>query len=64
MYTIVWTYAHPTYGLRKSIEFGTVIIGSKGFFIDYTSSATKFLKYLPVTRAILASFENSMPQYG
>jgi len=63
MYTIVWTYAHPTYGLRKSIEFGTVISGSKGFFIDYTSSATKFLKYLHVTRAILASFENSMPQY-
>jgi hypothetical protein len=60
-YTIVWTYTHPTYGLRKSIEFGTVTGGSKGFFIDYTSSATKFLKYLPVTRKMLASFENTMP---
>lgn len=63
VYTIVWTYTHPTYGLRKSIEFGTVISGSKGYFIDYTCSATKFLKYLPVTRKILASFENSMPQH-
>jgi len=61
MYTIVWTYTHPTYGLRKSIEFGTVTGGSKGFFIDYTSSATKFLKYLPVTRKMLASFENTIP---
>jgi hypothetical protein len=59
MYTIVWSYTHPTYGLRKSIEFGTVTGGSKGFFIDYTSSATKFLKYLPVTRKMLASFENN-----
>lgn len=60
MYTIVWTYTHPTYGLRKSIEFGTVTGGSKGFFIDYTSSATKFLKYLPITRKMLASFENTI----
>jgi hypothetical protein len=60
LYTIVWTYTNPTYGPRKSIEFGTVTGGSKGFFIDYTSSATKFLKYLPVTRKVLASFENSM----
>ncbi|HXX99106.1 MAG TPA: hypothetical protein VEL11_18610 [Candidatus Bathyarchaeia archaeon] len=47
VYTIIWSYNHPTYGMRKSIELGTIVGGNKGFFIDYTTSARKFLKYLP-----------------
>ena len=28
-YEIVWTYKHPTYGMRKLMEFGTVVNGNK-----------------------------------
>ena len=49
VYTIIWTYNHPIYGIRKSIEFGTIMGGNKGLFVDYTASATTFLKYLPIT---------------
>jgi len=27
-YKIVWTYKHPTYGMRKVVEFGTVVNGT------------------------------------
>ena len=27
-YKIVWTYKHPTYGMRKIVEFGTVVNGT------------------------------------
>jgi hypothetical protein len=33
-YKIVWTYKHPTYGMRKLVEFGTVVNGNKGYFVD------------------------------
>src|SRR5438093_12517456 len=33
-YKIIWTYKHPTYGMRKLMEFGTVVHGSKGYFVD------------------------------
>jgi hypothetical protein len=56
VYTIIWTYNHPTYGIRESIEFGGIVGGNKGFFIDYTTSATKFLKYLPITEKMITSF--------
>jgi hypothetical protein len=34
--------------MRKSIVFGTIVGGNKGF-IDYATSARKFLRYLPTT---------------
>jgi hypothetical protein len=39
--------------MRKSIEFGTIVGGNKGFFIDYTTSARMFLKYLPTTEKMI-----------
>jgi len=55
-YTIIWTYTNPTYGIRKSIEIGT-IIGSKGYFVDYTAAEGKFQNYLPVVHKMISSFE-------
>jgi hypothetical protein len=59
-YEIIWTYKHPTYGMRKLVEFGTVVNGSKGYFVDYAASADKFSKYLPVARAMKNSFKISI----
>ncbi|HXX96096.1 MAG TPA: hypothetical protein VEL11_03135, partial [Candidatus Bathyarchaeia archaeon] len=61
VYTIIWSYNHPTYGMRKSIEFGTIVGGNKGFFIDYTTSARKFLKYLPTMEKMITSFAIALP---
>ncbi|MFZ0510807.1 MAG: hypothetical protein WAM14_04305 [Candidatus Nitrosopolaris sp.] len=61
VYMIIWTYNHPTYGIRKSIELGTIVGGNKGFFIDYTTSARKFLKYLPTTEKMIASLAIAQP---
>jgi hypothetical protein len=47
--------------LRKSIEFGTILGGNKGFFIDYTTSASKFLKYLPTTEKMITSLVIDLP---
>lgn len=55
-YTIVWTYTHPTYGIRNSIEIATVL-GSKGYFVDYTVAAAKFSHYLPIAQKMIESFE-------
>jgi hypothetical protein len=52
----VWTYTHPTYGIRKSIEIAT-IIGSKGYFVDYTAAVAKFSNYLPIAEKMIESFE-------
>jgi hypothetical protein len=54
-YTVVWTYTHPTYGIRKSIEIATVI-GSKGYFVDYTAAAEEFSTYLPIAQKMIESF--------
>jgi hypothetical protein len=59
-YKIVWTYKHPTYGMRKLVEFGTVVNGSKGYFVDYAASIDKFSKYLPVAQAMKNSFKISI----
>lgn len=59
-YEIVWTYKHPTYGLRKLVEFGTVVNGNKGYFVDYGASIEKFAKYLPIAQAMKNSFKISM----
>ena len=56
MYRIIWTYTHPTYGIRKSIEVGTVI-GNKGYFIDYTSNISKFSNYLQVVKKVISSLD-------
>ena len=61
VYTIIWSYNNPTYGTRKSIEFGTIVGGNKGFFVDYTTSARKFLKYLPTTEKMITSFAIALP---
>jgi hypothetical protein len=55
-YTIMWTYINPSFGLRKSIELGT-IIGNKGYFVDYTAAESKFQNYLPVAQKMIKSFE-------
>ena len=60
-YSIIWTYNHTTYGIRKSIELGTIMGGNKGFFIDYTTSTTKFLKYLPIIEKMITSFAIAVP---
>jgi hypothetical protein len=54
-YTIIWTYVHPRYGTRKSIEIAT-IIGNKGYFVDYTVADAKFNNYLPVVQKMINSF--------
>jgi hypothetical protein len=54
-YIIMWIYKHPSYGLRKSIEIGT-IIGNKGYFIDYAAAAEKFFDYLPSVQKMVNSF--------
>ena len=59
-YEIVWTYKHPTYGMRKLVEFGTVVNGNKGYFVDYAASVEKFSKYLPIARVMENSFKISM----
>lgn len=57
-YTVVWTYIHPTYGMRKSIEIAT-ILGSRGYFVDYTAAKTDFSKFLPVAEKIIESFQKT-----
>jgi hypothetical protein len=54
-YTVVWVYTHPTYGIRKSIEIATVI-GSKGYFVDYTAAEEEFSTYLPIAQKMIESF--------
>jgi hypothetical protein len=58
-YEIVWTYKHPTYGMRKLVEFGTVVNGNKGYFIDYAAPIEKFSKYLPIAEVMKNSFKIS-----
>jgi hypothetical protein len=43
-YSIVWTYNNALYGMRKSIEIG-MVIGNKGYFVDYTVAEAKFKNY-------------------
>ncbi len=56
-YEIVWTYKHPTYGMRKLVEVGTVVNGNKGYFVDYAASIEKFPKYLPLAQVMKDSFK-------
>jgi len=46
--------------MRKLVEFGTVINGNKGYFVDYAASVDKFSKYLPVAQAMKNSFNISI----
>ncbi len=55
-YKIAWIYNHPQYGLRKIIEFGTVLNGTRGYFLDYAASVSKFSKYLPLVERLKNSF--------
>jgi hypothetical protein len=55
-YKIIWTYTHPIYGIRKSIEVGTVIC-DKGYFIDYTSNISKFSNYLQIVKKVISSLD-------
>jgi hypothetical protein len=48
------------YGMRKLVEFGTVLDGSKGYFVDYAASTEKFSKYLPIAQDMKNSFKISM----
>jgi hypothetical protein len=57
-YTIVWTYTHPTYGMRKSIEIATILDG-RGYFVDYTVAGANFSKFLPVAEKMIESFQKT-----
>jgi hypothetical protein len=57
-YTIVWIYTHPSYGMRKSIEIAT-ILGSRGYFVDYTAAEENFSKFLPVAEKMIESFQKT-----
>jgi hypothetical protein len=59
-YKTVWTYKHPTYGMRKLMEYGTVVNGTKGYFVDYAASVEKFSKYLSIAQVMKNSFKISM----
>ena len=58
-YEIVWTYEHPVYGMRELMELGTVVQGSKGYFVDYAASIDTFSKYLPIAQDMKGSFKIS-----
>jgi hypothetical protein len=55
-YEIAWTYKHRQYGLREIMEFGTVVKGTQGYFLDYAASTSKFSKYLPLADVMKSSF--------
>ena len=55
-YTILWTYNNPIYGMRKSQEIAT-IIGSRGYFVDYTSAAANFSSYSPIAEEMIKSLQ-------
>jgi hypothetical protein len=57
-YTIEWTYTHPIYGMRKSIEIATIFEG-RGYFVDYTAATTNFSKFLPVAEMMIESFQKT-----
>ena len=46
--------------VRKVVEFGRVVNGNKGYFVDYAASIEKFSKYLPIAQVIKNSFKISM----
>jgi len=43
----------------RKLEFGTLINGSKGYFVDYAASIDKFSKYFPLAQAMKNSFKIS-----
>lgn len=55
-YEIAWTYKHPQYGLREIMEFGTIVNGTQGYFLDYAASTSKFSKYLLLADVMKSSF--------
>ena len=48
------------FGLTRLVEFGTVVNGNKGYFVDYAASVEKFSKYLPIAQVMENSFKISM----
>jgi hypothetical protein len=59
-YEIVCTYKPPTYGIRKLMELGTIVHGSKGYFVDCAASIETFSKYLPIAQSMKDSFKISI----
>ena len=57
-YAIEWTYNHPTYGMRKSIEIATILDG-RGYFVDYTAATNTFSKFLPIVERMIESFQKA-----
>lgn len=55
-YKLVWTYVNPIYGLRKVMEFGTLIGKDTGYFIDYSASIERFNNYLPLVQKMKDTF--------
>jgi hypothetical protein len=63
-YEIACTFKHPTYGIRKLMELGTIVHGNKGYFVDYAASIEKFSKYLPIAQSMKDSFKISITNTG
>jgi hypothetical protein len=57
-YEIACTFKHPTYGIRKLMELGSIVHGSKGYFVDYAASIAS--KYLPIAQSMNDSFKISI----
>jgi hypothetical protein len=55
-YKLVWTYVNPIYGLRKVMEFGTLVGKDTGYFIDYSASIERFNDYLPLVQKMKDTF--------
>jgi hypothetical protein len=51
-YTIIGTYDHPSSGLQKLMEIGT-IIGDKAYSLQYIADAPKYPEYLPAVRNMI-----------
>jgi hypothetical protein len=46
--------------MRKLVEFGTVVNGNKGYFVDYAASIDEFSKYLPVASPDTLCIDNKL----
>ena len=55
-YKLAWTYVNPIYGLRKVMEFGTLVGKDTGYFIDYSASIERFNDYLPLVQKMKDTF--------
>ena len=46
------------------MELGTIVHGSKGYFVDCAASIETFSKYLPIAQSMKDSFKISITDTG